>query len=67
VKDIHDMTDEEWRVHQARQFGAGMYRAEGYAEFAQRVEEGLEDQCNPVRLGRFYQNLSDIGPGATAE
>ena len=51
------MTDDEYRVHQSRQFGARMYRAEGFESFALRVEEGLEDDCNPVRLGRFFQNL----------
>jgi hypothetical protein len=59
VKDIHDMTDEQWRLHQARHFAAGMYRTEGHEWFARRVEAGLEDTCNPVRLGKFFQNLPD--------
>ena len=67
MKNVQDMTDEEWRLHQARQFGAKMYREEGHERFASRVEKGLEDQCNPVRLGRFFQNLPDTGAGAAAE
>jgi hypothetical protein len=63
--DIQDMTDDEYRVHQSRQFGAALYRAEGFYWFAQRVEHGLEDHCNPVRLGRFFQNLPDTGPRIT--
>ena len=57
--DIQDMTDHEYRVHLSRQFGARMYRDKGHEWFASRVEAGLEDHCNPVRLGRFFQNLPD--------
>jgi len=66
MTDIQDMTDEEWRTHQARQFGAEMYRAEGFDWFARRVERGLEDSCNPVRLGRFFHNLPDCAPARDA-
>lgn len=61
--DVQDMTDYEYRVYQSRQFGARMYRAKGHEWFARRVEQGLEDRCNPVRLGRFFQNLPDSGAG----
>lgn len=67
MKDIQDMTDEECRLQEARQFGARIYRGEGYNCFARRVEAGLEDQCNPVRLGRFFQNLPDTVPGVVVE
>lgn len=67
MKDIQDMTDDEWRLYQARQFGARMYRAEGHDWFALRVEKGLEDQCNPVRLGKFFQNLPDGNPQGSVE
>jgi hypothetical protein len=59
--DIQEMSDHEYQVHKSRQFGATMYRAEGHDEFALRVELGLEDHCNPVRLGRFIHNLPDTG------
>jgi hypothetical protein len=59
MKDIQDMTDVEYRELKARQFAARMYRAEGYPEFAGRVEGGFEDNCNAVRLGRFFENLPD--------
>ena len=61
MKDQQDMTDEEIRIDRSRQFGAGVYRSEGHEWFARRVAEGLEDNCNPVRLGRFFQNLPDSG------
>jgi hypothetical protein len=57
--DLQDMTEHEYRVHQSRQFGARIYRDEGHEAFARRVEAGLEDRANPVRLGRFFQNLPD--------
>jgi hypothetical protein len=62
VNDQQDMTDVEIRVERSRAFGATAYRAEGHESFAQRIEQGLEDNCNAVRLGRFYQNLPDTGP-----
>lgn len=65
--DIQDMGDEQSREYQSRQFAARMYRAEGYAWFAQRIEDGLEDHCNPVRLGRFFQNLPDTSARPAAE
>ena len=60
--DIPDMTDLEIRVDRSRRYGARVYREEGHGWFAQRVEQGLEDHCNPVRLGRFFQDLPDTGP-----
>jgi hypothetical protein len=59
--EIQGMSDLEFREYKARQFGAAMYRAHGHDAFARRVEQGLEDRCNPVRLGRFFQNLPDTG------
>lgn len=67
MKDQQDMTDEEIRLDRSRQFGAQMYRFEGHEWFARRIEEGLEDHCNAVRLGRFFQNLPDAGPRAPTE
>jgi hypothetical protein len=64
---IQDMSDLEYRVYQSRQFGARIYRAEGHEWFARRVEEGFEDDCNPVRLGRFFRNLPDSCLGLPAE
>lgn len=58
---VQDMSDFEYSEYQSRQFAARMYRAEGHEWFARRVERGLEDQCNPVRLGRFFHNLPDTG------
>ena len=58
--DLQEMTDHDHRVLRSRQFGASMYRAEGHDWFACRVEEGLEDSCNPVRLERFFQDLPDL-------
>lgn len=59
MRDVGDMTDFEYREYLSRQFAARMYRHEGHEWFARRVEAGLEDQCNPVRLGRFFQNLAN--------
>lgn len=67
MKDVQDMTDDEYRVHLSRQRGAGVYRSEGYEEFARRVEQGLEDHCNPVRMARFFLNLPDTGVRVAAE
>ena len=64
--DIQDMTDEEFCVDRSRQFGARIYREAGHEWFALRIEEGLEDHCNPVRLGRFFHNLPDLGAGVAA-
>lgn len=61
------MTDWEWRLLQARQFGARMYRAEGYGQFARRVEQGLEDDCGPVRLGRFFHNVPEYEATSAAK
>lgn len=61
--DIQDMSDLEYQVFKSRELGAAMYRAAGFEWFARRVEQGLEDHCNPVRLGRFIHNLPDTGPG----
>ena len=65
--DIQDMSDEQYREYQSRQYGARIYRAEGFEWFARRVEQGLEDRCGPVRLGRFFKNLPDIDSRSTAE
>ena len=64
--DVQEMSDCEYRVHLSRKFGARMYRDEGHEMFARLVEAGLEDHCNPVRLGRFFQNLPDSIAPATA-
>lgn len=64
--DVQDMSDLEYRVYKSREFGARIYRSEGHERFARRVEQGLEDHCNPVRLGRFFQNLPDLGPRMAA-
>jgi hypothetical protein len=66
MKYVQDMTDLEYREYLSRRFGARVYRDAGHEWFARRVEEGLEDCCNPVRLGRFFQNLPDLA-GMTAE
>jgi hypothetical protein len=58
--DIRDMSDHQYQVYLSRQFGARMYRDEGHEGFARRVEAGFEDSSNPVRLGRFFQNLPDF-------
>lgn len=65
--DIQDMTDDQYQVYQSRQFAARIYRTEGHDWFARRVEGGFEDHCNPVRLGRFFQNLNDSGARVAAE
>lgn len=54
MKDVQDMTDEEYYLYRAREWAAGRYRAVGHKDFADRVERGLEDQCSQVRLGRFF-------------
>lgn len=48
------MTDQAVCMYQARQWAAARYRAGGYNDFAIRVENGLEDECSCVRLGRFF-------------
>jgi hypothetical protein len=54
MRNSMDMTDDEFLLHQARQCAARAYRSEGFAEFAEQVELGLEDGCNQVRLARFF-------------
>jgi hypothetical protein len=66
MKDVQDMSDYEYRVYRSRLSGAARYRAEGHDWFAERVEKGLEDGCNAVRLGRFFQNLPDQGAEVAA-
>ena len=48
------MTEKEIQLCRARNRAASMYRAEGHDWFADRVELGLEDQCNPMRIAQFY-------------
>jgi hypothetical protein len=64
---VQDMSDRDYQLYQSRQFGARIYRAEGHERFARRVEQGLEDHCNPVRLGMFFHNLPDPGPRMLAD
>lgn len=64
MKDPMDMTDEEFRLYQARQRAAGVYRSEGFQKFAWRVEAGLEDTCSQVRLAQFF---IDPSPPPTKE
>ena len=40
MKDVQDMTDEEYRLYRARQMAVGAYRAEGFGAFADEVERG---------------------------
>jgi hypothetical protein len=49
-----DMTDQEYRLYQARQRAGAGYRAEGFFEFAGRVEAGREDECRLMRIARFF-------------
>jgi hypothetical protein len=54
VKDPMEMSDEEYRVYQSREWAARVYRAEGFTRFAERVERGEVDDCSQVRLARFF-------------
>jgi hypothetical protein len=49
-----DMTDEKFRLYQARQRAAQIYRSNGFHGFAQRVEAELEDECSQMRIARFF-------------
>ena len=54
MKDVQDMTEEEYVLYKAREWASGRYRAAGFSDFASRVERGLEDRCSQVRIGRFF-------------
>jgi hypothetical protein len=54
MKDRQDMTEEEHRLQDAREWAARRYRAEGFDDFAKRVERGEVDECSQVRLGKFF-------------
>jgi hypothetical protein len=49
-----EMTDEEFRLYQARQRAAHAYQQAGFREFAERVQAGDEDECSQMRLARFF-------------
>ncbi len=52
--DPMDMNDAEWRLYQIRRRAASIYRAEGFEQFASRVEAGLEDGCYGFRVAEFF-------------
>jgi hypothetical protein len=52
--DIQDMTDEAYSLYRERQWAVSRYRSEGYNDFADRVELGLEDECSQMRLAHFF-------------
>lgn len=47
------MSDDAYRTYTARKNAAGIYRANGFDTFAQRIECGGEDDCSQVRLMLF--------------
>lgn len=61
-----EMAEEEYSLYQARKGAAQVYMAEGYSEFAQRVERGEADDCALVRLGRFFREPTPAGLGFNA-
>lgn len=62
MNDPMDMTEEEFRLYQAQQRAAGVYRSEGFHGFASRVEAGREDTCSQMRIARFFIDPSPPPP-----
>lgn len=58
MTDPMDMTDAEFRLYQARDRAACVYREEGFHEFAERVEAGLHDECSQMSLALFFNDPS---------
>jgi hypothetical protein len=54
MNDVQDMTDDEILLDRARQGAARRYRIEGFNEFADRVERGEVDDCQEMRVVRFF-------------
>ena len=54
VKDPMEMNDGEYRLYHARTWAARVYQAEGFDDFAERVERGEADDCSQVRLAQFF-------------
>jgi hypothetical protein len=54
VKDVQDMTEEEYRLYKVRRAAAGIFRRFGYAQYAEQVERGQLDGCMEMRLGAFF-------------
>lgn len=54
MKDRQDMTDEEHRAQDARESAARDYLAAGFADFAEQVERGQHDDCQQMRVARFF-------------
>jgi glycosyltransferase A (GT-A) superfamily protein (DUF2064 family) len=53
MTDPKEITDAEFRLYQARDRAAFVYRKEGFCAFAERVEAGLQDECSQMRLALF--------------
>jgi hypothetical protein len=49
-----DMTDDEFRLYQARQNAAAGYRAEGFEQYADEVERGEHDECQLMRWEQLW-------------
>ena len=54
MKNRQDMTYEEHLRQDARESAARAYRAEGYDDFATEVERGKHDECQMMRLAKFF-------------
>lgn len=62
-----DMTDDEFDLYKARQWAARKYRAEGFNDFANRVERGELDDCQEMRVVRFFIEPTPPHTGAFLE
>jgi len=52
--DQQDMSDEEFKLYRLRECAARIYRAEGFPDYALRVERGIADHCQGMRIARFF-------------
>jgi hypothetical protein len=54
VKDVQDMTDEEYRLYKLRRFAASMFRGAGLDAFSEQVERGELDNCKEMLVAAFF-------------
>ena len=54
MKDVQDMTEDEYRLYKVRRVAAGIFLRFGHSEYAEQVERGELDECMEMRLGAFF-------------
>ena len=54
MRDREEMTEDEHRLQDARESAARVYRAANFDAFAEEVENGEHDDCQQMRVARFF-------------